>query len=84
MDLSLEQCPVTELLPKGCSTRKLDILQEVPADLNEIYDVINVRLILGGLKDDPVPALKNFITMLSMSFPDVLRCRCFLQLMPVL
>ena len=72
-DKSLEQCPVVELLPKACSVRRLDILQDLPADLNGEYDVINVRLIQGGLGDDPVPALRNFIAMLSTNFPDVPR-----------
>ena len=66
LDISLEQCPAAEMLPKGCSIRKVNILQNVPADLIGIYDIIHVRLILGGLGDDPVPALKNFIAMLSM------------------
>ena len=64
--MSLDQCPVAEMLPKGCSVRKVNILQDVPADLNGIYDIVHVRLLLGGLGDDPVPALKNFIAMLSM------------------
>lgn len=63
-DKSLEQCPAAELLPKACSVRRLDVLQDLPADLNGEYDVINVRLIQGGLGDDPVPALRNFIAML--------------------
>ena len=75
---------MTELLPKGCSIRRLDVLQDVPADLKGKYDVVNVRLILGGLGDDPVPALRNFIAMLSTSFPDVLRGWCFIKLMQVL
>lgn len=72
-DTSLEQCPVAELLPARCSVRKLDILRDLPANLKGTYDVVNVRLLLGGLGDDPVPALKNLIAMLSMSFLDGLR-----------
>ena len=66
---------MAELLPKGCSIRRLDILQDVPADLAGIYDVVNVRLLLGSLGEDPVPALRNLIAMLSMGFlfPDGLR-----------
>lgn len=67
-DKSLEQCPPAELCPEGCSIRQLDILAEVPGDLKNIYDVINVRLIQGGLGDDPVPSLRNLIAMLSMPF----------------
>lgn len=67
-DKSLEQCPPAELWPEGCSIRQLDILEELPQDLENMYDVVNVRLILGGLKNDPVPALKNMIAMLSKLF----------------
>lgn len=79
-DTSLEQCPVAELLPAGCSIRRLDILQDLPASLTEKYDVVHVRLLLGGLGDNPVPALRNLIAMLSMGFPDDLRDRRFLKL----
>jgi hypothetical protein len=67
-DLSLQQCPPAELCPEGCSIRQLDILGEIPEDLENIYDVVNVRLIQGALKEDPVPALKNMMAMLSMFF----------------
>ena len=61
---------MAELLPAGCSIRRLDITRDLPVNLNETYDVVNVRLLLGGLGDDPVPALRNLIAMLSMGFPD--------------
>lgn len=69
LDKSLEQCPPPELCPEGCSARQLDILGDVPEDLKNVYDIVNVRLIMGGLKDDPVPALRNLIAMLSMHSP---------------
>ena len=79
-DMSLEQCPVTELLPAGCSVRRLDILRDVPADLKETYDVVNVRLLPGGLGADPAPALRNLIAMLSKGFSDELQDGNFLKL----
>ena len=72
-DKSLEQCPVAKLLPAGCSIRRLDVLQDVPAHLYGTYDVVNVRLLLGRLGNDPVPALRNLIAMLSMGFPGILQ-----------
>ena len=68
VDKSLEQCPAAELLPTGCSIRTLDILQDLPVELHGTYDIINVRLIQGGLGDDPVPALRKITAMLSKGF----------------
>ena len=59
---------MAELLPAGCSIHRLDILRDLPAEWTEMYDVVNVRLLMGGLGDDPVPALRNLIAMLSMAF----------------
>ena len=64
---------MAELVPAGCSIHRLDILRDLPADLIEMYDVVNVRLLMGGLGDDPVPALRNLVAMLSMAFLTTLR-----------
>lgn len=47
-DRPLEQCPPTELCPEGCSIQQLDILGDIPSDLENIYDVVNVRLSQGA------------------------------------
>ena len=59
-----------DFLPDGCSLRELDMLKELPKELKDTYDVVNLRLFMAAIKDDnPIPVLKNLIAMLSM--PDV-------------
>ena len=66
-DVSISQCPPVEFLPEGCSVHELDMLKAVPEKFEGIYDVVNLRLMMAAIKDDnPVPLLKNLITMLSM------------------
>ncbi|MCJ1333322.1 hypothetical protein MMC10_010016 [Thelotrema lepadinum] len=64
-DVSISQCPPVEFLPEGCSVHELDMLKAVPEKFEGIYDVVNLRLMMAAIKDDnPVPLLKNLITML--------------------
>lgn len=72
-DISLDQCPPQEWLPKSISIRRLDIYSPLPADLVEKYDIINVRLFICVVRDnDPVPVLNNILKMLSQSLALVL------------
>ena len=64
-DKSLQQCPPAEICLKNCSMRQLDIVDNIPGDLENTYDIVNVRLIQGGFDQDPGPALRNLIKMLS-------------------
>lgn len=65
-DISLDQCPPSQWLPKNTSLRCLDLYQELPEDLYEVYDIIYLRLFLVVIRDDdPVPVLRNLVKMLS-------------------
>jgi hypothetical protein len=65
-DESLRQCPPAELCPKDCTISQLDFLQNVSISLHNKYDVVHVRLIMGGLKDDPSFVINNLMAMLSI------------------
>lgn len=67
-DKSLRQCPPAAMCPADCSISELDFLEDIPPALHGKYDVVHVRLIQGGLPDDPSAALKNLVVMLSMSY----------------
>ena len=65
-DISLGQCPPAELLPEGCSVRQLDVLGDLPENLQGVYDIVHLRLFMSAIKDDdPVPLIQNVMAMLS-------------------
>jgi len=50
-DVDISQCPPKEWLPETVSIRKLDIFGEIPDDLHDQYDIINIRAFLVVVKD---------------------------------
>ena len=67
-DISLAQCPVPEVMPEASYVAQHDILSEIPPELQGQYDVVHVRLFLVAIRnDDPVPVLRNLVSMLSTS-----------------
>ena len=69
-DLSFAQCAPAELLPQGCSLRRLNILEDIPEDLRNSYDVVNMKLMIASLKNESmaVRALRNLVALLSRLF----------------
>lgn len=65
-DMRLGQCPPAEMWPKNAAFYAYNFTQDVPSEFQNKYDVLHVRLVMGGLQDTPAPALKNFFKMLSM------------------
>ncbi|KAI9036026.1 class I SAM-dependent methyltransferase [Aspergillus affinis] len=64
-DVSFDQCPQAQWLPKNTSLRYLDLYQSLPDDLHGVYDIIHLRLFLVVIRDDdPVPVLRNLVKML--------------------
>ena len=64
-DISLSQCPPENLWPKNCAFYEWDMQKDIPERFHGIYDIVHARLVMGGLKDDPSLALRNFLKMLS-------------------
>ncbi|TVY85588.1 Methyltransferase trt5 [Lachnellula suecica] len=64
-DISLTQCPPKGWVPSNVRFRELNIFQDIPMDLLETYDIINVRyMVLVVKSNDPVPILKNLLKLL--------------------
>ncbi|GLA18207.1 hypothetical protein CBS147321_7772 [Aspergillus niger] len=65
-DISSEQYPAPGFLPSNISLRHLNILEEIPAEYVEKYDVVHARLLVqvvlqaGG---DPRPVIKNLMKL---------------------
>ena len=67
-DVSTAQYPPKEWLPSNISLQTLDVFAPIPKDLQNKYDVVNVRLFLAVVKNnDPSPILRNLMKMLSKS-----------------
>lgn len=52
-------------LPENLSVRKWSVFDEVPKDLEGTFDIVNVRLIVFVIEEDPVPVLRNLLKLLS-------------------
>eukprot|EP00136_Aspergillus_niger_P009767 XP_001401990.2 methyltransferase [Aspergillus niger CBS 513.88] len=65
-DISSEQYPAPGFLPSNISLRHLNILEEIPEEYVEKYDVVHARLLVqvvlqaGG---DPRPVIKNLMKL---------------------
>ncbi|TGO59554.1 hypothetical protein BCON_0043g00120 [Botryotinia convoluta] len=63
-DVDTSQAPPKEWLPANVVIRQWDIFTEVPDELIEQYDVVNVRLLVFVLREDPLPVLRRLIKLL--------------------
>ncbi|KAK2773273.1 hypothetical protein FQN53_004184 [Emmonsiellopsis sp. PD_33] len=64
-DISLDQVPDRDLFPTDINYYAHDILAPFPAEFWGQYDVVNVRLLTLGLKDNEwEPAIQNLTTLL--------------------
>ncbi|KAK3319751.1 hypothetical protein B0T19DRAFT_488015 [Cercophora scortea] len=51
-------------LPENLSLRTWSVFDDVPADLAGTFDVVNVRLIVFVIEEDPAPVLRNLLKLL--------------------
>ncbi|KAL8698797.1 MAG: hypothetical protein Q9224_001690 [Gallowayella concinna] len=64
-DIHLQQCPPPEWLPFHVTVRQWDIYSAMPPELEGLYDVVHIRLLLLVVRDnDPRPILRNAFRML--------------------
>ncbi|MCJ1311314.1 hypothetical protein MMC25_004985 [Agyrium rufum] len=64
-DISLEQCPPREWLPRGVNTHVWDMYTEVPEAMVGQFDVVHLRLLLLVVRDnDARPIIANAAKML--------------------
>lgn len=65
LDLECAQAPHPSWLPENVSLRKLNILERIPDDLKEAYDVVHLRLFILVVEDsDPRQIMRNAAQML--------------------
>ena len=65
-DIDLSQSPTKPWLPSTVAMHKLDAFSSLTPDRVGIYDIVHLRLFTVLIKrNDPVPLLRNLISMLS-------------------
>ena len=70
MDISRLQYPVDDYLPENVSLKTMDAFGAIPDDMIETFDVVHIRAFgLIVTHSDPIPLLKNLVSMLSGYFP---------------
>lgn len=72
------QYPVDEYLPKNILLKTMDAFRKIPEDIIEKFDVVHVRA-FGVIvtHSDPMPLLKNIVSMLSGFFSFLNRSASF-------
>ena len=66
LDKKISQAPPKAWLPTNVTFRYFNIFDEVPEELVEVYDIINIQLTLVFVLDDKIQAvLQNMLKMLS-------------------
>ena len=75
-DISSEQFPAKEWLPKNVTLKTLNALDSVPDTLRGKYDIVHISLFVMLVRNEnPGPILNNLILMLSMELPSHCNCR---------
>ncbi|KAK8101519.1 S-adenosyl-L-methionine-dependent methyltransferase [Apiospora kogelbergensis] len=64
LDVDIGQVGPKEWLPENLSLRQWSVFDEPPADLAGTFDIVNVRLIVFVIDQDPVPVLRNLMKLL--------------------
>ena len=68
-DVDLTQFPPKHWLPSNVAMHKLDAFSSLTEDIVGKYDIVHLRLFIVLIKhNDPVPLLRNLISMLSKKF----------------
>lgn len=63
-DTDITQVGPKEWLPKNLSLRQWSVFDDVPEDLVGTFDIVNVRLIVFVIEEDPVPVLRHLLKLL--------------------
>ncbi|OTA92249.1 hypothetical protein M434DRAFT_396604 [Hypoxylon sp. CO27-5] len=63
-DIDITQVGPREWLPKNLSLREWSVFDDVPEDLVGTFDIVNVRLIVFVIEEDPVPVLRSLLKLL--------------------
>ncbi|OTA58982.1 hypothetical protein K449DRAFT_467163 [Hypoxylon sp. EC38] len=63
-DIDITQVGPREWLPKNLSLREWSVFDDVPEDLVGTFDIVNVRLIVFVIEEDPVPVLRGLLKLL--------------------
>lgn len=65
LDISFNQCPPREWLPRNVNLKLADVFRPPPEDLIGKYDIIHIRHFVCVVKNnDPTPLLQNLLRML--------------------
>lgn len=65
LEYDTSQSPPDQWLPPTVTIREWDVFTEVPEDLVEVFDMVNLRLFSFVIEDSPAPVLRNLMKMLS-------------------
>ena len=70
-DIAEDQFPEPDLLPDHVKFRgDFDVYRPLPAEYVGKFDVVHVRLLFVGVRDNNIhPIMENLVKMLSSSFP---------------
>ncbi|RYP61548.1 hypothetical protein DL769_007648 [Monosporascus sp. CRB-8-3] len=63
-DVDINQVGPKEWLPNNLSIREWSVFDDVPEDLVGTFDIVNVRLIVFVIEEDPAPVLRNLTKLL--------------------
>ncbi|KAH8589795.1 hypothetical protein B0O99DRAFT_636249 [Bisporella sp. PMI_857] len=63
-DTDITQSGPKEWFPENFSLRKWSVFDDVPDDLVGTFDIVNVRLIVFVIEEDPAPVLRNLTKLL--------------------
>jgi len=64
-DISLDQCPRKEFMPRVRKLGTWDIFEDPPAEMQGQYDIVHVRLVVFVVKgNDPRPIIRNMMKLL--------------------
>ncbi|PYH70449.1 class I SAM-dependent methyltransferase [Aspergillus vadensis CBS 113365] len=65
LDISFDSAPPAEWLPSNVKTFKWDVKQEIPEELEGVYDIVHIRLFIFVLLDSEVqPVLERILKLL--------------------
>ncbi|KAK2599127.1 hypothetical protein QQS21_005388 [Conoideocrella luteorostrata] len=81
IDVDISQAAPKQWLPENISLREWSVFTDVPDDLVEMFDIVNLRLFSFVIENDPAPVLRKLTRLLKpgghlqWSETDVRSCR---------